>query len=94
MKRFFFVAISAFALSIPSLAAAQGTPLVYRPELRAYVPAPQQAPPSAPASTLTPNEVIAKHEAMARGHRVNPNHSAAATHHCDQMVKQATEAAR
>ena len=93
MKRFFLVAIAAFALLIPNVAAAQGVRLVYRPELRAFVPVPEQAKPTAPAATLTPAETIARHEAMARGHRVNPNGHVAMTAHCDRMVTQATEAA-
>ena len=95
MKRFFFVVVAAFALLIPNVASAQGARLIYRPELRAFVPAPQQATPAAQAPTLTPAETIARHEAMARGYRVNANgHSAATTAHCDRMIKQATEAAR
>jgi len=94
MKRFFLVALAAFALLTPNFAAAQDAlRLVYRPELRAFVPAPQQAKPAAPVSTLTPAETIARHQAMVRGHRVNPNGHVAMTAHCDQLVKQAIEAA-
>jgi hypothetical protein len=90
MKRFFFVALAAAALFVPSLAAASdGVRLVYRPELRAMVPMPQAAGAATAAAPLTAEQVVARHAAMARGHRLNTRADAAAVAHCDRAIAQA-----
>lgn len=95
MKRVFLVTAAAFVLLTPGFAAASDAPrLVYRHELRAFVPVSQPARTSAPASSLTPAETVARHEAMARGHRVNPRGNAAAAAHCERVVTQAVAMAR
>lgn len=93
MKRFFLITVAAFALLTPTLASASDGPrLVYRPELRAFVPVVQtQAKPTAPASTLTPAQTIGRHEAMAAGIRANTRGTSTA--HCDRLVAEARAAA-
>ena len=87
MKRFTLLAIAAFVLLSPTVAAAQA-PFVYRPELRGWIPVPQSAPRA--VTPRTPRETIARHEAMAQGYR--GTRMAQAAVHCDRMVKQAREA--
>jgi hypothetical protein len=68
-----------------------GTKLVYRPELRTMVPTPEQAAPTVSTVTPAPQDVIARHEAMARGYRAHPAGRGVATAaaHCDKLVKDA-----
>jgi len=89
------------ALLVPTVGSAQGLILVYRHELRGMVAVPA---PHAPSETKvvetvapTPEEVIARHEAMAVGLRVNANArggAAVATDHCDRLIATAREAIR
>jgi hypothetical protein len=90
MKRFTLLAAVAFALLVPTAAAAQA-PFVYRPELRGWIPVP---PPAAPGvvKPRTPGEIIVRHEAMAHGYR--GTRMAQAAVHCDRMIKEAREALR
>jgi len=96
MKRFLSVVIATLALLVPTVAAASDAPrLVYRPELRAYVPvAEKTAKPAAPAITLTPAEIIARHQPMAAGLRAKPRGNIAATAHCDRLIAEARAAAK
>lgn len=89
MKRITLLAAVAFALLLPTAAAAQA-PYVYRPELRAWVFVPKPAP--GVLAARTPAETIARHEAMANGFR--GTRMAQAAVHCDRMVKEAREALR
>jgi hypothetical protein len=98
MKRFFFTAVAALALLVPTLTFAQGVKTVYRPEVHGTVVVVQPAP-AAPVvknvrPPLTPLEVIARHEPMASQHRaaLRVNHSAAA--HCDRLVAEARDTLR
>lgn len=96
MKRFFLITVAAVALLTPALASASDGPrLVYRPELRAFVPVAQtQTKPAAPPSTLTPVQTIGRHEAMAAGIRANARgHNTAATH-CDRLIAEARAAVK
>jgi hypothetical protein len=92
MKRFALLAVVAFALLAPTVAYGQGAKFVYRPEFKQWVVVPQAAPLAVPDQTSTPNEIIAKHEAMANAHR--GGRMAQAAMHCDRMVAQAREALR
>jgi hypothetical protein len=89
MTRITLLAAVAFALLVPTVAAAQA-PYVYRPELRAWVYVPTPAP--GVVAPRTPEENIARHEAMANGHR--GTRMAQAAVHCDRMVKEARERLR
>jgi hypothetical protein len=89
MKRFALLSVVAFALLVPTAAAAQA-PYVYRPELRAWVFVPK--PVAGVVTPRTPGEEIVRHEAMAHGYRGTRMAQAAA--HCDRMVKDAREALR
>ena len=91
MKRFTLLAVVVFALLAPTAARAEGAKFVYRPEFKQWVVVPQAAPVAA-AVTLTPTEIIAKHEAMAAAHR--GGRMAQATAHCDRMIAQARETLR
>ena len=92
MKRFTLLAVVAFALLAPTIAYGQGATFVYRPEFKQWVVVPPPAPIAAAAVTPTPNEIIAKHEAMAAGLR--GGRMAQAATHCDRMVAQARETLR
>ena len=101
MKRFHFTAIAAFALLVPVLASAQDVTLVYRHELRGMVTVPSPQPQPAAAAVervpLSPQQVIAKHEAMVIGFRANANArggAAVATVHCERLIAQAHQALR
>jgi hypothetical protein len=89
MKRFTLFAAVAFALLVPTVAAAQA-PYVYRPELRGWVFVPKAAPGAIAPRTAAEN--IARHEAMANGYR--GTRMAQAAVHCDRMIKEAREALR
>jgi hypothetical protein len=89
MTRFTLLAAVAFALLVPTVAAAQA-PYVYRPELRAWVFVPKAAP--GVVAPRTAGEHIARHEAMANSYR--GTRMAQAAVHCDRMVKNAREALR
>jgi len=92
MKRFSFVAIAAFALLVPSLSFAQGT-AVYIPGAhpRVVVVQPQKQAPALKAQqpSLTPAQVIARHDLMANGYRTGNRVNQSAAAHCDRMVAQA-----
>ena len=92
MKRFFFVAIAAFALLAPSVSFAEGT-AVYIPGAhpRVVVVQPETAPPALKAQQgpLTPAQVIARHDPMANGYRTANRVNQSAAAHCDRMVAQA-----
>jgi hypothetical protein len=92
MKRFALLAVVAFALLAPTVAYGQGATFVYRPEFKQWVVVPPAAPMAVPNETPTPNEIIAKHQAMANAHR--GGRMAQATMHCDAIVAQAREALR
>jgi hypothetical protein len=87
MTRFTLLAVTAFALIVPTMAAAQA-PFVYRPELRGWIPAPRAA--IAAVTPRTAGEQVARHEAMAQHHRGTRMAQAAA--HCDRMVTEARAA--
>jgi hypothetical protein len=89
MTRVTLLAAVAFALLVPTVAAAQA-PFVYRPELRAWVFVPKPA--TGAVAPRTPGETIARHEAMANAYR--GTRMAQAAVHCDRMVKEAREALR
>lgn len=92
MKRFTLLAVVALALLAPTVAYGEGAKFVYRPELKQWVvvpPAPQAA---ANAVTPTPNDIIAKHEAMAHAYR--GSRMAHAATHCDRMVAEARDTLR
>ena len=92
MKRFSLIVIAAFALLVPTLASAQsGTKMVYRPDLRTMLPTPEQAAAATSQVTPSPQEVIKRHEAMARGYRLHPSGRGMATPaaHCDKLVRDA-----
>ena len=93
MKRFFFVAVAAFALLVPMLTFAQDVKTVYRPEVHGTIVAVPQAPSTpvvkAPKAPLTPAQVIARHEPMANGYRVANRVNAAAVAHCERLVAEA-----
>ncbi len=92
MKRFFFVAIAAFALLVPTLTFAQVT-TVYIPGAhpRVVVVQPDSETPALQAAKapLTPAQVIAQHEPMANGYRTANRVNYAAVAHCDRLVAQA-----
>jgi hypothetical protein len=87
MKRITLLAAVAFALLVPTVAAAQA-PFVYRPELRGWIPVPKAAPTAVAQETT--REHIARHEAMAQHHQ--GTRMAQAAEHCDRMVKAARAA--
>jgi len=89
MKRFSLLAIVAFALLAPTVAYGEGATFVYRPEFKQWVVVPPAAHVAAGAVAPTPNDVIAKHEAMAAGHR--GGRMAHAATHCDRMMAEARE---
>ena len=101
MKRLLLVMLAAAALLLPTLASAQGVPLVYRHELRGMAPAPalhartdMRVVETVPS---TPAEIIARHEAMAVGLRANANArggAAVAADHCDRLIAAARETIR
>jgi hypothetical protein len=97
MKRFFLVTVTALAL-VPSLASAQGWTFVYRPELRGMIAVPTQQVAAEPKAVVdkvppTPAEIVARHEAMARGYRARANDrsgaNVVAAAHCDRLIAQA-----
>lgn len=92
MKRFTLLAVVAIALLAPTIAYGEGAKFVYRPELKQWVVVPQAAQAAAGAVTPTPNDIIARHEAMAAAHR--GGRMAHAAVHCDRMVAQARETLR
>ena len=90
MKRFFFVAVAAFALLVPTLTFAQGVKTVYRPEVHGTVIVVPQAP-VAPVVTVakapaTPERIIAVHAPMANGYRAANRVNYAAVAHCEREV--------
>lgn len=97
MKRFFFVAIAALALLVPTLAFAQ-VETVYIPGAhpRVVVVQPENATPAAKVekAPLTPAETIALHQPMANSYRnaTRVNYSAVA--HCERLVAEAQAALR
>jgi hypothetical protein len=92
MKRFTLLALVAFALLVPVIARAEGARFVYKPEFKQWVVVPPPAPVGAAAVTPTPNEIVARHEAMAAAYR--GGRMAHAARHCDRMVAQARETLR
>lgn len=92
MKRFTLLAVVAFALLAPTIAYSEGAKFVYRPELKQWIVVPPAAQVAPNAVTPTPNDVIAKHEAMAAFHR--GGRMAHMTAHCDRMIAQARETLR
>jgi hypothetical protein len=101
MKRFFSVTIAALALLVPTFAGAQGVKTVYRPEVHGtIVVVPDKgAPPVAKAVPLTPNEIIARHEAMLVGRRAGASARGgaarfAAADHCERLIADAQNALR
>jgi hypothetical protein len=92
MKRFTLLAVVGFALLLPTLARAEGAQFVYKPEFRQWVVVPPAPQVTAPAVTPTPNEIIARHEAMAAAYR--GGRMAHGATHCDRMIAQARETLR
>jgi hypothetical protein len=87
MKRFTLLAVVAFALLAPTIAYGEGARFVYRPELKQWVVVPPAAQVPANAVTPTPNDIIARHGAMAAAHR--GGRMAHAATHCDRMIAKA-----
>ena len=87
MKRFFFAAIAAFALLVPTLTFAQ-VKTIYIPGAHARVVVVQGAPKAAKAP-LTPAQVIALHEPMANAARIANRVNYSTVAHCDQLVTEA-----
>ena len=92
MKRFFFVAVAAFALLVPTLTFAQ-VKTVYIPGAhpRVVVAQPEKEAPAVKVekAPLTPAQVIARHEPMANGYRAATRVNYSAVDHCDRLVAQA-----
>ena len=92
MKRFFFVAVAAFALLVPTLTFAQ-VKTVYIPGAhpRVVVVQPEKEAPAAKVekAPLTPAQVIARHEPMANSYRAATRVNYSAVDHCDRLVAQA-----
>lgn len=91
MKRFFFAALAASALLVPTLASAQ-VETVYIPGAHprvVVVPKKEAAVPKVAKAPLTPAKVIAIHTPMAAAQRgqLRVNYSAVA--HCDQLIAEA-----
>jgi hypothetical protein len=101
MKRFLFVTIAALALLVPTLAGAQGVKTVFRPEVHGtivVVPG-AAAQPVAKAVTLTPTEMISRHQAMLVGLRAGANARGgaagfAAADHCERLIAEAKNTLR
>jgi hypothetical protein len=95
MKRFFFAAIAAFALVVPTLTFAQ-VQTVYIPGAhpRVVVVQPETAAPAVKVdkAPLTPAQVIARHEPMAAAQRGETRVNYAAVAHCDRLVAEARAA--
>ena len=101
MKRFLFVTIGALALLVPTFAGAQGVKMVYRPEVHGTIVVVPDAAvqPIAKAVTLTPSEIIRRHEAMLVGLRASVTARGgaagfAAADHCERMIAEAKKALR
>ena len=97
MKRFFFVAIAAFALLVPTMTFAQ-VKTVYIPGAHPRVvvvqPENEEPTPRFEKAPLTPAQVIARHETMAAAQRGNPRVNYSAVAHCDRLVADARAALR
>jgi hypothetical protein len=89
MKRFFFAAIAALALLVPTLAFAQ-VKTVYIPGAHPRVvvvqPESETAPAKSQKMTLKPTEVIAIHTPMAAAQRANTRVNYSAVAHCDNFI--------
>ena len=92
MRRFFFVAIAAFALLVPTLTFAQ-VKTVYIPGAHPSVvvvqPDNETPAPKVEKAPLTPAQVIARHEPMAAALRGNPRVNYPAVAHCDRLIAEA-----
>ena len=90
MTRFFFAAVAAFALLVPTLTFAQ-VKTVYIPGAhpRVVVVQPDDATPKVERAPLTPQQVIARHEPMANAYRAASRVNYSAVAHCDRLVAQA-----
>jgi hypothetical protein len=92
MKRFFFAAIAAFALLVPTVSFAQ-VKTVYIPGAhpRVVVVPPENPTPTAKVekAPLTPAQVIALHQPMANAARTANRVNYSAVAHCDRLVAQA-----
>ena len=95
MKRFFFVAVAAFALLVPTLTFAQ-VKTVYIPGAhpRVVVVQPEREAPAAKVekAPLPPAQVIARHEPMANSYRAATRVNYSAVAHCDRLIAQARAA--
>jgi len=87
MKRFTLLSVVTLALLAPTIAYGDGARFTYRPELKQWVVVPSAPQAAATAVTPTPNDVIARHEAMAAFHR--GGRMAHMTAHCDRMIANA-----
>ena len=92
MKRFFFVAVAAFALLVPTLTFAQ-VKTVYIPGAHPRVVVVQTAKdtptPKVERARLTPVQVIGRHEPMAAAHRATPRVNYSAVAHCERLITEA-----
>ena len=92
MTRFFFAAVAAFALLVPTLTFAQ-VKTVYIPGAhpRVVVVQPEKEAPTTKVekTPLTPAQVIARHEPMANAYRAATRVNYSAVAHCDRLVAQA-----
>jgi hypothetical protein len=92
MKRFTLLAVVALALLAPTIAYGEGATFVYRPELKQWIVVPPAVQVAPNAVTPTPNDIIARHEAMAAIHR--GGRMAHMTAHCDRMIAEARDTLR
>ena len=91
MKRFYLVAVTAFALLVPTVTFAQ-VKTVYIPGAHPRVVVVQPVGTSTAKvekAPLTPAQVIAIHTPMAAAQRVNTRVNYSAVAHCDQLVAEA-----
>jgi hypothetical protein len=98
MKRFFFIAVAAFALLVPALTFAQGVNTVYipgaHPRVEVVPPAQQTPTVKVEKAPLTPIQVLAVHEPMAAAYRGNSRVNYSAVAHCDRLIAAAREQLR
>ena len=92
MKRFFFVAVAAVALLVPTLTFAQVTTVYIpgsHPRVVVVQPGDETPIPNVEKALLTPVQVIARHESMAAAQRGTPRVNYSAVAHCDRLVAEA-----
>lgn len=96
MKRIVLVVLAAFALLVPTVTAAQ-VKTIYVPGAHPHVVVvpPDKAPPAEPKvnqAPPTPEQIIARHEPMARSQRTANRVNYSAVAHCERLVAEAKAA--